>query len=162
MKSLYLPYTTEFDQETRTYCIVGQDSCGKEFGVGAGGTMELCERRLRDWILEVLDVQAAHGLDNFGDLHDAPPLGEHVVFDPVELLPIRLKLARVVAGLRQADMASRLGITQQAYAKLERPGANPTLRTILQTERVLGQDLLLDAQAKPKSRKVKSLRSKTA
>ena len=162
MKSLYLPYSVEFDQGTATYCIVGRDSRGKSFGVGAGSTLELCEARLSDWVWEVLDSHASQGEDLFGDLHETVPAGPHVALDPVELLPIRLKLARVVAGLRQADMASRLGITQQAYAKLERPGANPTLRTILQTERVLGRDLLLDAQAKSTPRKTKNVRSKTA
>jgi transcriptional regulator with XRE-family HTH domain len=65
-----------------------------------------------------------------------------VVLTPVQVVPIRLKLARAQANLRQADMAASLGITQQSYAKLERPGANPTLQTLAQLERVLGRDLL--------------------
>ena len=66
------------------------------------------------------------------------------MFAPSELIPVHLKLAR--AKLRQADMAERLGITQQAYAKLERPGANPTLQTLIQLERVLGHELVAWAQ----------------
>jgi transcriptional regulator with XRE-family HTH domain len=62
------------------------------------------------------------------------------------LIPVHLKLARARAKLRQADMAERLGITQQAYAKLERPGANPTLQTLIQLERVLGHELVAWAQ----------------
>ena len=163
MKTLYLPYSTEFDDETRTFCIVGRDSHGDDFGVGADATIEGCERAMRDFVLEVLDVQAMQGLDHFGDLHAEPPKGDHVVFDPVELMPIRLKLARAKAGLRQSDMAARLGITQQAYAKLERPGANPTLRTIYQTERVLGAELLLVNVGKTEvKRKAKSRRSVSA
>jgi len=52
-----------------------------------------------------------------------------VAFLPTQLVTVRLKLGRSQAELRQADMANRLGITQQAYAKLERPRANITLRT---------------------------------
>jgi len=143
MQSLYLGYTKRFDPESSTWCFSGIDIAGDGFGVGSGRTMAECEGRLRDWILEVLESHADDGEDHFGDLHTEPPKGDHVVFDPVELMPIRLKLARARAGLRQSDMAARLGITQQAYAKLERPGANPTLRTIYQTELVLGADLLV-------------------
>ena len=59
-----------------------------------------------------------------------------------QLVTVQLKLARSQAKLRQADMADRLGITQQAYAKLERPGANLTLHTLIQLERVLGRELV--------------------
>ena len=41
-----------------------------------------------------------------------------------------------------ADVAARLGLTQQAYQKLETPGANPTLATILRLEQALGVALL--------------------
>ena len=142
MRALFLPYRADFNPDTRTYCASGEDSRGEPFGVGAAATIEGCEAALRDYVLEVLDAQAAQGLDQFGNLHDEPPEGAHVAFDPVELLPIRLKLARVTAGLRQADMAERLGITQQAYSRLEGPGANPTVRTLVQAERALGIEVL--------------------
>ena len=142
MRALYLPFESEFDPKTRTYCLSGKDREGQLFGVGAGPTVEECEEALRAYVLEVLDSHAADGEDHLGDLHVRAPEGSHLVFDPTELLPIRLKLARARARLRQADMAARLGITQQAYAKLERPGANPTLRTILQAEEALGEELL--------------------
>jgi DNA-binding XRE family transcriptional regulator len=144
VKPLYLPYSVELDPETRTYCIVGIDSRGNGFGVGSGPTIEESERTLRAHILEVLSFHATEGDDLFGDLHsDKPRKGSsYLVFGPTELIPIRLRLARERAKLRQADMAERLGITQQAYAKLERPGANPTLRTLIQAEQALGAPLL--------------------
>ena len=46
-----------------------------------------------------------------------------------------MREARTAAGMSQADLAERLGVTQAAVAQLERPGANPTLRTL---RRVLG------------------------
>ena len=44
--------------------------------------------------------------------------------------------------LRQADLAAQLEMSQQAYAKLERPGANPTLATLLRLEKALGVALV--------------------
>ena len=160
MRSLYLGYTKQYDPETSTWCISGVDSTGALFGVGAGRTELECQQRLRDYVWDVLDSHAAAGEDHFGDLVNQAPDGLYVEFDPVDLFPMRLKLAR--AGLRQADMAARLGITQQGYAKLERLGANPTLRTIFQAEQVLGLDLLsLDITGTPK-RKKRGLRSASA
>lgn len=142
MQTLYLPYTSQFDDETRTYCLTGRDRLGADFGVGAGPTIEACEATLRDHVLEVLEGHAGEGEDRLGDLHRDRPEGTYLAFTPADLFPIRLRLARARAKLRQSDMAERLGISQQAYAKLERPGANPTLRTLLQAEQALGAPLL--------------------
>lgn len=46
--------------------------------------------------------------------------------DPAELL----RTARLDAGLTQAQLAERLGVTQPTIAALERPGANPRIRTL--------------------------------
>ena len=40
-------------------------------------------------------------------------------------------------------MANRLGISQPAYAKLERSGANPSIRTLAKVARALGHQLRL-------------------
>lgn len=41
-----------------------------------------------------------------------------------------LRTARLDAGLTQAQLAARLGVTQPTIAALERPGANPRVRTL--------------------------------
>jgi DNA-binding XRE family transcriptional regulator len=142
MRSLYLPYRIERDKETASICVIGTDSRGEDWGVGAGDTLQEAERWLRAWVLDCLEAAADDGNDLTGDLSVAPGTGDVLMFAPSELIPVRLKLARARAKLRQADMAERLGITQQAYAKLERPGANPTLQTIIQLERALGRELV--------------------
>lgn len=38
--------------------------------------------------------------------------------------------ARLAAGLTQTELAARAGITQAQVARLEQPGANPTLHTV--------------------------------
>lgn len=46
--------------------------------------------------------------------------------------------ARRRAGLTQAELAARLGISQSAVAKLEREDANPTVRTLERALRATG------------------------
>jgi transcriptional regulator with XRE-family HTH domain len=59
-----------------------------------------------------------------------------------------LKDARVRAGLTQAELGGRLGISQAAVARLERPGANPTVATLENALWATGHRLTLDAPAR--------------
>ncbi len=56
-----------------------------------------------------------------------------------------LKQARHKAGLTQAQLAGRLRVSQAAVAKLERPGANPTVDTLDGALWATGHRLTLDA-----------------
>jgi transcriptional regulator with XRE-family HTH domain len=53
--------------------------------------------------------------------------------------------ARTAAQLTQAELARRLGTSQPAIVKLERPGANPTVRTLDRVLRATGHRLELRA-----------------
>jgi transcriptional regulator with XRE-family HTH domain len=57
--------------------------------------------------------------------------------------------ARRRAGLTQQELAERLGTTQAAVARLERPGANPTISTLQRAVNAAGQHL--DARLVPSS-----------
>jgi transcriptional regulator with XRE-family HTH domain len=57
-----------------------------------------------------------------------------------------LRDARSRAGLTQAELARRLGISQAAVAKLERHQANPTIATLEGALRGTGQQLVLSAE----------------
>ncbi|MDQ6810949.1 MAG: helix-turn-helix transcriptional regulator [Actinomycetota bacterium] len=59
-----------------------------------------------------------------------------------------LRDARRRAGLTQADLARRLGVSQAAVAKLERPRANPTMDTLDNALWATGHRLTLDAPAR--------------
>jgi transcriptional regulator with XRE-family HTH domain len=59
-----------------------------------------------------------------------------------------LKDARRRAGLTQADLARRLGVSQAAVARLESPRANPTVDTLDKALWATGHRLALDAQAR--------------
>ena len=62
-----------------------------------------------------------------------------------------LKDARLRAGLTQAELARRLGTSQAAVARLERPGANPTFSTLQRAVHETGHRLQLDASARASS-----------
>ena len=55
-----------------------------------------------------------------------------------------LKQARREAGLTQVALGRRLGSSQAAVARLERPGANPTVSTLQRALSATGHRLLLD------------------
>lgn len=58
-----------------------------------------------------------------------------------------IRAARAEAKLTQAQLARRLGTSQPAIVKLERPGANPTVRTLDRVLRATGHRLELSAPA---------------
>jgi transcriptional regulator with XRE-family HTH domain len=56
-----------------------------------------------------------------------------------------VRAARAQAGLTQAELARRLRTSQPAIVKLERPGTNPTVRTLDRVLRATGHRLELGA-----------------
>lgn len=57
-----------------------------------------------------------------------------------------LREARRSAGLTQAQVAQRAGISQSAVAQLERPGSNPTVETLDGVLRATGRRLQLASE----------------
>ena len=53
----------------------------------------------------------------------------------------RLKLARVEAGLTQAELADLVGVTRQTIGLIEAGGYNPTLNLCLRLARATGKTL---------------------
>jgi DNA-binding XRE family transcriptional regulator len=142
MKSIFIPYSATTDLETGFQVLSALDSQGKVLAVVSEPTLERAAKELADLMLALLEAEASQGRDRFPDFPEQIGSSPTVRLSPTQILPIRLRWARSRANLRQTDMASRLGISQQTYAKLERPGANPTLQTLARLEGVLGQDLL--------------------
>jgi transcriptional regulator with XRE-family HTH domain len=61
-----------------------------------------------------------------------------------------IKRSRQQAGLTQVELARRLGTTQSAVARLERPDSNPRVDTLERALLASGRSLAL-ASPKPKS-----------
>jgi transcriptional regulator with XRE-family HTH domain len=64
-------------------------------------------------------------------------------------VPGLIRIARQRTNITQAELATRLGVSQPAVAKLERPGANPTVETLDRVLSATGHRLLLDAVRGP-------------
>jgi DNA-binding XRE family transcriptional regulator len=142
MYNLYLPYEVSFDDDSHTYCCTGVDRAGKPFGVGSDATPETAAKRLRESVMESLLTDASDGTDYTTDLLRSPRGEDYLSFTPMELLPIRIRLARSIRRLKQSEVAERMGISQQAYSRLERPGSNPTLELLSRLETALQQEVL--------------------
>jgi transcriptional regulator with XRE-family HTH domain len=56
-----------------------------------------------------------------------------------------LRHARAEAGMTQAELASRAGLSQSAVARLERGGSNPTIATLANVIAATGHRLTLSA-----------------
>jgi transcriptional regulator with XRE-family HTH domain len=56
-----------------------------------------------------------------------------------------VRTTRLRAGLSQAELGRRLGMSQAAVARLERPGANPTIATLDRLLHATGHRLDLTA-----------------
>ena len=131
-----------FDEDSRTHCCTGRDRRGKIFGVGSGSTLALAEQRLKEAVFEALLADAANGNDHTCDLFRTPQGDSFCQLKAQDLLPIRIRLARSFRHLKQAEVAERMGITQQAYARLERSGSNPTFALLARLELALQEELL--------------------
>jgi DNA-binding XRE family transcriptional regulator/predicted RNase H-like HicB family nuclease len=70
-----------------------------------------------------------------------------VAVDPQLAVAVALRWTRLDAGLTQAQLAARAGVSQQQVAKLERPGANPSVATLRKIADALGARLELELVA---------------
>ena len=65
--------------------------------------------------------------------------------EPEVTIPIILRRLREKKKLTQEDIAKVLGISYQAYQRLEKPGkSNPTLKTLERLAKVFDKDLRLE------------------
>ncbi|HET6866402.1 MAG TPA: helix-turn-helix transcriptional regulator [Solirubrobacteraceae bacterium] len=58
---------------------------------------------------------------------------------------VLIRHARAEAGMTQAELAARAGLSQSAVARLERGGSNPTIATLANVIAATGHRLTLDA-----------------
>lgn len=75
--------------------------------------------------------------------HRAPKIGELRYFRVPALLAARVQLrrARTEAGITQAELARRIGVSQQQIAKLEHPDGDLKISTLERAARALGLSL---------------------
>ena len=65
--------------------------------------------------------------------------------EPEVAVPILLRRLRETRKMTQGDIAKVLGISYQAYQRLEKPGkSNPTIKTLERLSKVYNKDLRLE------------------
>jgi predicted RNase H-like HicB family nuclease/DNA-binding XRE family transcriptional regulator len=98
---------------------------------------------------EELRADAKEALEGWLEAHlergAAPPRpkpraarGLVVDVEPGLAIALEVRWARQDAGLSQAELAERAGVSQQQIAKLESPEGNPSVATIAKIARALG------------------------
>jgi ribosome-binding protein aMBF1 (putative translation factor) len=70
-----------------------------------------------------------------------------IVVDPQLAVAVAIRWARLDAGLTQAQLAARVGVSQPQVAKLEHPGSNPSVATLRKIADALGARLELSLVA---------------
>jgi|MudIll2142460700_1097286.scaffolds.fasta_scaffold275355_2 predicted RNase H-like HicB family nuclease/DNA-binding XRE family transcriptional regulator len=73
--------------------------------------------------------------------------GYHRIVPDLDVsVPLVIRMGRQRRGLTQRQVAAALGISQQAYQRLESPGkSNPTLKTLDRLSGILGLEFHLEA-----------------
>lgn len=101
---------------------------------------------------EALDGWLASNCDRSLTIPD-PKIRRSSGFYPIEVdisvsFPIILRKIRNEKKLSQREVANKLGVSQQAYARLETPfKSNPALLTVQKIAHALGRDLVFELSA---------------
>jgi antitoxin HicB len=106
-----------------------------------GESLEEAKAMARDALTGVLASMLDHG-------EPVPPPphaeGDDIYWiepEPEVAVPLLLRWARQEANVTQAELAARMKMTQQAVQKLERAGANPSVKTLAKVAKALGREL---------------------
>lgn len=144
MQRFYVAVSESRDAESNLVVLEAKDRHGRFLAVVSEETKPKALEALKDLVLEML-LDQAEDLQNplEGLYRKHPQKHEGMEMFSQELFPTLLRYQRCRHGLTQSAVAAELAMTQQVYARLEKPGqANPTLTTVQRLERALNEDLL--------------------
>jgi DNA-binding XRE family transcriptional regulator/predicted RNase H-like HicB family nuclease len=137
-----MQYHARIEREGRVWNAIFVDAPGcSTYASSRERVVRTAREALAGWI-------EAHLIDG-----RAPPRpsssSRHLAVDVEAQLAVAVALrwARQEAGLTQAQLAARVGVSQQQVAKLERPGANPSVATLQRLAKALGVRLELELVA---------------
>lgn len=92
-----------------------------------------------------IEAHLVEGMD-LPHMHRPPKATErriHVTISPKLVLALQFRSMRSERGWSQAEIAKRVGVSQQQIAKLEDPDANPTIETIMKVAHAFDMDLMV-------------------
>src|SRR5690349_5907348 len=102
---------------------------------------ELIEEQIAEALQGWLEAELIAGRTPPAPRNRLPKGGIWVEVPPLLAVRIALKQARAAAGLTQAQLAKRVGVSQPTIAALEHPDSNPTIETLERVARALGANL---------------------
>jgi antitoxin HicB len=139
MKIAYPFRVTEEAEEPGTFMVQGLEPLANVVSYGDG--LERALANAAEALTGVFEVMLDHGQavprpyrGSGQDVHLVAP-------QPEVIAPLVLRWAREDAKVTQSELANRLGMSYQAVQRLERPGANPTIKTMGKVARALGRQL---------------------
>ncbi len=91
------------------------------------------------------------------------PRGATILLVPVPAklaVALCVRWARHEAGLSQAELAKKMGVSQQQAAKLEKPHTNPSVETLAKVARALERNV--DLQLVPSDRSIRATNRQAA
>ncbi len=113
-----------------------------------GRTWEEAEEHAREALSAALESDFERGATLPKPSKPKVKRGGRVVFIPVDAevrTAYLLRSWREDAGLTQKQIAEQLGVSYQAYQRMERPGrANLTVRTLKRIAKIFRRELMLD------------------
>ena len=139
---LFYPAKIKYIKEDKSYLVEFPDLPGC---LTEGESLEEAKQNAKDALTGYL---ASIFERNFKTPMPSKPKGKtiHMIEpEPEVSIPIILRKLREKKKLTQGDIAKVLGISYQAYQRLEKPGkSNPTLKTLERLAKVFDKDLKLE------------------
>lgn len=154
-----MQYHAKVHEDADGYWLAEFPDCAgcQTFGETKAEAIAMAADALDGW----LEVSLEHG--------DVPPKPKYTRGVGIRVAPglsaaIALRWARARFGVTQAQLAKQAGVSQQQVAKLEQPGANPTVETLQKVAEALGGvfDLVFVARADARAEKADRAKATTA
>ena len=127
-------YHAKLEREGRRWSAIFVDAPGcATFASSRAKALAAAKEAVEGWL-------EAHLIEGRAPVKPANSVrgAERIEVDPQLAVAVALRWARQGAGLTQAQLAARIGVSQQQVAKLERPGANPSIATLRKVADALG------------------------
>ncbi|MEO5729093.1 MAG: type II toxin-antitoxin system HicB family antitoxin [Byssovorax sp.] len=137
-----LQYVAYVRKEGRQHLIEFPDAPGcQTFADREADIHANAKEAIEGWI----EAHLVEGMD-LPHMHRPPKANErrvHITISPKLVLALHFRSMRSERGWSQAEIAKRVGVSQQQIAKLEDPDANPTIETIMKVAHAFDMDLMV-------------------
>ena len=96
-KTRYLAYDKIYNEESKSWGLMGRDKEGNDFGIGLGETLEIAREKLKAWALFRLEMVASQGIDGVKWL-EKKESRDCLVFESNEFNAVRRQLRQARGG----------------------------------------------------------------